>query len=41
MITAPTAAMEILLGNLVLALGNTQQYSRKKYTLLRHVQPRI
>jgi hypothetical protein len=27
--------------NLVLALGNTQQYSRQKYTPLRHVQSRI
>jgi hypothetical protein len=28
-------------GNLVLALGNTQQYSRQKYMPLRHVQLKI
>jgi hypothetical protein len=28
-------------GNLVLALGNRQQYFRQKYTSLRHVQSRI
>jgi hypothetical protein len=27
--------------NLVLALGNTEQYSRQKHTPLRHVQSRI